>query len=86
VAQMSSRYVSFGALFDPLSASKLDPGKYLRSPSTVDEKCITGGVNVGSRWGSKFDAYSQSALIWLDRKHRWARTRSRVYRLEGAAP
>jgi hypothetical protein len=53
--------MSFGALFDPLSASKLDPGKYLRSPSTVDEKCITGGVNVGSRWGSKFGAYSHIA-------------------------
>jgi len=27
-----------------------------------------------------------SSVVWLDRKHRWARTRSRVYRLEGAAP
>jgi hypothetical protein len=55
--------VSFGALFDPLSAPKLDPGKYLRSPWTVDEKCITGGVNVGSRWGSKFGAYSQRRVL-----------------------
>ena len=50
VAEQRARFdsiVSFGALFDPLSAPKLDPGKYMRSPWIVDEKCITRGVNVG---------------------------------------
>jgi hypothetical protein len=41
--------VSFGALSAPLSAPKVDPGKYLRSPWMAAEKYGTCGVNVKVR-------------------------------------
>ncbi len=48
----------FGALFDPLSAPKADPGHLWQSHWNVCEKPNECGVTVGSRWGSKFGAYS----------------------------
>jgi hypothetical protein len=39
-------WLSFGALFDPLSAPKLDPGKYMRSSWIVDKNAS----RVGQRW------------------------------------
>jgi hypothetical protein len=50
-------------------------------------RCMTlvGGVT-GHPREVNGKTITTSALVWLDRKHRWARTRSRVYRLEGAAP
>ena len=51
------------------------------------ERCmtLTGGVT-GHPREVNGKTITTSALVWLDRKHRWARTRSRVYRLEGAVP
>jgi hypothetical protein len=53
----------------------------------ANERCMTlVGVATGHPREVNGKTITTSALIWLDRKHRWARTRSRVYRLEGAAP
>jgi hypothetical protein len=48
-------------------------------------RCMTlAGIVTGHPTNYDGRNITTSALVWLDRKHRWARTRSRVYRLEGA--
>jgi len=56
---------------------------------TRDEsgRCMTlVGVTTGHPAALNGCTITTSPLMWLDRKHRWARTRSRLYRLEGEAP
>ncbi|HWF86695.1 MAG TPA: DUF6634 family protein [Vicinamibacterales bacterium] len=49
------------------------------------ERCMTlVGVATGHPAALNGRTITTSALVWLDRRYRWARTRSRVYRLEGA--
>jgi hypothetical protein len=50
------------------------------------ERCMTlTGVVMGHPTLGDCERIETSALVWLDRKHRWARVTERVYRLEGAA-
>jgi hypothetical protein len=56
--------VSFGALFDRLSAPKVDPGKYLRSPWSVAEKCITCVWRSDAGSLKRF-VFQQGGLEWI---------------------
>jgi len=52
-----------------------------REPSGDRCMTLTGSVT-GHPNELNGKTITTSALMWLDRKHRWARTRTRVYRLE----